>query len=54
MFTEYCDYIGIKHLRISTAHPRANGQAERMVRIFKETLTRILEGSKNGKWWELL
>ena len=25
-----------------------------MVRVFKETLTRILDGNKNGKWWDLL
>lgn len=53
-FDDYCKFLGIRHAYISTAHPRANGQAERIVRTFKTTLVRLLEASPHLKWYEIL
>ena len=53
-FHRYLELTGVAHRYISTMNPRANGQAERMVRSVKEGLVRCLEGCPDAKWWEVL
>ena len=46
--------MGVQHRYITTNNPRANGQAERMVRSIKEGITRCLADCPDAKWWEVL
>ena len=45
---------GIQHRLISTAHPWANGLAERMVRTVKALIRKFLLHCEGGRWWEVL
>ena len=53
-FDRYMKANGIQHRLISTAHPRANGLAERMVRTVKALIRKFLLHCEGGRWWEVL
>ena len=44
-FREFIDKNGIHHIRSSPYHPASNGLAERAVRVFKEGLKKMKEGT---------
>lgn len=48
-FEEFMKRNGIKHIKVSPYHPASNGQAERAVRIFKEGIEKMKEGSMKTK-----
>jgi hypothetical protein len=48
------ELAGISHRFITTMNPRANGQAERMVRSVKEGIVRCIDDCKDARWWEVL
>lgn len=53
-FREYLKRHGIVHSLISTRNPRANGQVERYVAIFKAGMRRFLDSCPGGRWWEFI
>lgn len=53
-FHRYLELAGIQHRYICTMNPRANGQAERGVRMIKEGITRCVASCPGAKWWEVL
>ena len=44
-FSTYLNHNGIHHIRITPYHPASNGQVERAVQIFKESIKRSTTGS---------
>ncbi|CAB4004480.1 LOW QUALITY PROTEIN: uncharacterized protein K02A2.6-like [Paramuricea clavata] len=48
-FEEFMKRNGIKHIKVSPYHPASNGQAEHAVRIFKEGIEKMKEGSMRTK-----
>ena len=44
-FQEFMKRNSIKHIRVSPYHPASNGQAQRAVRVFKEGMEKMKEGT---------
>lgn len=49
-FENFTTEYEIKHVKIATGSPQANGQAERVNRVMKPLLAKLIE-SKNRKYW---
>ena len=48
-FAEFCHANGIRHILVAPCHPASNGLAERAVRILKQGLRKMTEGSLSNK-----
>ena len=48
-FQQFLKGNGIKHVTVSPYHPASNGQAERAVRVFKEGIEKMEEGTMRTK-----
>ena len=48
-FQQFLKGNGIKHVTVSPYHPASNGQAERAVRVFKEGIEKLEEGTMRTK-----
>ena len=46
------ELLGITHKTTAAYHPSANGQAERINRIIKEAVTRLVDSAPGTGWWE--
>jgi hypothetical protein len=42
-FREFCDFMGVKHRKITACWPRANGQAENFMRNINKVMKRVTE-----------
>ena len=53
-FNVFLQMNGVKHLYSAPYHPSSNGQAERMVRVLKESLKRVPDGDVDTRLSRLL
>lgn len=53
-FEEFVKNNQIKHVKIATGAPRANGQAERYNRVLTPMLAKISENSPGKHWYQVL
>ena len=53
-FNVFLQMNGVKHLYSAPYHPSSNGQAERMVRVLKESLKRVKQGDIDTRLSRLL
>jgi hypothetical protein len=53
-FNAFLKANGVKHLYSAPYHPSSNGQAERMVRVLKESLKRVKQGDVDTRLSRLL
>jgi hypothetical protein len=54
IFKEFCHQIGTKVAFASVYHPQSNGAVERINSLMFESMKKILEGEKKGKWAEIM
>ena len=45
MTLQFCEVNGIRHILVAAYHPKSNGLAERAVKIFKDGLKKMSEGT---------
>jgi hypothetical protein len=50
IFKEFYHQIGTKVAFASVYHPQSNGAVERINSLMFESMKKILEGEKKGKW----
>ena len=48
-FQKFCQMNGIRHIQIAPYHPSSNGLAERAVKIFKQGIRKLTEGTMNDR-----
>ena len=53
-FEQFCQRNGVRHVPTAPYHPSSNGQAERTVRTFKETMKKLAHGDVETKVSRLL
>ncbi|XP_036148576.1 uncharacterized protein LOC114254896 [Monomorium pharaonis] len=53
-FTEFIEKQEIKHVKIATGSPRANGQIERVNRVVTPMLAKITDSSVGDHWYKML
>ena len=53
-FTEFLERNRVRHILTAPYHPASNGQAERAVRVFKESMKTLLNGDIETKLNRLL
>lgn len=53
-FTEYLAELNIRHTRVATASPQANGQAERVHRVLTAMLAKVTEPVQHADWVPML
>ena len=53
-FQTYCASMGIRARLISARNPRANGQAERYVRLIREGMRRMVTWIAGAEWYHVL
>jgi hypothetical protein len=54
MFKELCQQIGMKVAFASVYHPQSNGAVEKANSLIFQSMKKILEGEKKGKWAEVM
>jgi transposase InsO family protein len=54
MFKNFCYQVGTKISFASVYHPQSNGAVEWANALIFETIKKILEGEKKGKWAEVM
>jgi hypothetical protein len=54
MFKEFCHQIGMKVAFASVYHSQSNGAVEKANSLVFESIKKILEGEKKGKWLEVM
>lgn len=48
-FQSFCRMNGIRHIQIAPYHPSSNGLAERAVKVFKQGIRKLTEGTVNDR-----
>lgn len=53
-FESFMQKFEIKHVKIATGSPQANGQAERVNRVMKPMLAKLVDSADRTNWYKLL
>lgn len=54
MFEEFASQHGIRHVKVATGSPQANGQAERVNRVITPILAKLTDATTNKQWYKMI
>jgi len=53
-FTDFINNMNVKHIKVATGSPQANGQVERVNRVLTPVLAKMTDNLTNNPWFKVL